>query len=104
VLPTRRSGITTGEGMTLKVIIMSPEKPKEAALYWREMGRKRFSEVPLEHVNRSVYRVTLPEEATQSDFEYYVRATKQDDSAVVYPATAPDLNQSVIIMKPHMEE
>jgi hypothetical protein len=102
---TRRTGITAGDALALQVIIMAQEKPEEASLHWRPLGGGRFSEVPLEHVDRSVYTVTLPESAVQSDMEWYIRAVDGGDGAeVVFPATAPELNHSVIVMKPHMDE
>jgi hypothetical protein len=48
------------------------------------------------HVARGVYRAQLPPLA--DDIEYYVEARVAGQS-FVFPATAPDLNQTVVLMK-----
>ena len=56
--------------MTLTVIVMGP-KPESPKLYWRPLGTGNFASMPLTHVARGVYTVTLPAEAVKADFEYY---------------------------------
>jgi hypothetical protein len=62
--------------------------------------------VPLTHVARGVYTVTLPAAATKADFEYYVQAehrvaTLLDGSHLFshmkFPPTAPAINQTVVV-------
>jgi hypothetical protein len=58
------------------------------------MGRGAFQAVPLDNVARGVYRLTFP--APAADIEYYFEA-KADGQVVRFPATAPALNQTVIV-------
>ena len=45
---------------------------------------------------RGVYAVTLPAEATTADFEYYIEATVAG-KRLVFPPTAPAMNQTVVV-------
>jgi hypothetical protein len=82
-----------GEPLKLKVIILG-DNPQNAALYWRPLGTGGFRKIPLQHVVRAVYTVSLPPAAVQSDFEYYLRA-KAGGQSLRYPATS--FNQTVIV-------
>lgn len=97
VVPVVRTSLMAGEPLRLKVIVAGA-KPDAASLYWRPLGGAAFTAVPLEHVARAVYRVTLPAAAASTDFEWYIEA-RLPDVKLVYPATAPQLNQSVVVAK-----
>ena len=94
-VPAVRTGIVAGEPLTLSVIILGM-KPRTAELCVRPLGSGSFCSIPLTHVTRSVYNVTLPAESIESDFEYYVQATC-GDSSLVFPPTAPAMNQTVVV-------
>jgi hypothetical protein len=96
VVPTVRTGVETGESLSLKVIILSPDPVIEAELHWRNMGKGEYKIVPLEKVARSVYRVSRT--AATADFEYFIRV-RTGDKTVFFPVTAPSLNQTVVVMK-----
>ncbi|MCD6304498.1 MAG: hypothetical protein J7M21_06005 [Planctomycetes bacterium] len=96
IVPTARTSLLAGEGLKLKVIILGGP-PSEAGLYWRKMGRGEFNRVPLEHVARGVYSVKLRPGELKDDVEYYVEA-KTGGRTLRFPATAPALNQTVVIM------
>ncbi len=95
-VPFVRTGVSAGERLTLTVAFLGA-KPGEAAVAWRPLGPGQFSKAPLVHVARGVYRVTLPAEATKADLEYYVQATT-DQGELRFPATAPSLNQTVVVV------
>jgi hypothetical protein len=98
IVPTVRSMIYPGEKLTLKVILLSSENelPK-GTLFWRPLGRGKFAPVPLTHVAQRVYRVSLPPLAYGTDaIEYYIQATYKK-LKLVYPATAPNLPQTVVV-------
>ena len=82
--------------MKLKVIILSEAPPRAANLHWRKLGERRFAAVPLKLVARGVYSVLLPAGA-KDDFEYYIQVEPQRGQTVCYPATAPKLNQTVVV-------
>lgn len=94
-VPAVRTGIVAGEPLTLSVIILGI-KPQTAELRVRSLGDGSFLSVPLTHVARGVYTITLPAESIESDFEYYVQATCGDRS-LVFPPTAPAMNQTIVV-------
>ena len=97
IVPTVRTSISRGERLVLKVIVLADQPAREAAVYWRPMGRGEVAKVPLQHVARGVYRAALPAEATRADLEYYIRAVTARGRELHFPATAPKLNQTVIV-------
>ena len=94
-VPAVRTSLEAGEALSLKVLVLAQGRPESVAIYWREMGRGAFRTVPLQNVARGVYRLTLP--ASAAGIEYYLEA-KADGQVVHFPATAPTLNQTVIVL------
>jgi len=95
IVPAVRTSLEAGEALSLKVIILSKGKPASAVLRWREMGRGEFRSVPLEAVGRGVHRLLLP--APAHDIEYYLEV-EADGEVVRFPATAPGLVQTVVVL------
>ncbi len=89
--------------MRLKVIFVGRASPHDGqaaslALYWRSLGKGKFEKVPLEHVARSVYSVRIPaSQIGDNDIEYYLEASV-DMGKIRFPATAPALNQTVVVV------
>lgn len=96
-VPVVRTSLMPGETLKLDVILLGAA-PKEAAVHWRALGLGQFARVPLEHVARGVYTATLPPEATKADLEYYVRVVADGERVLVFPQTAPTLNQTVVVV------
>ncbi|MEA1996070.1 MAG: hypothetical protein U9N45_00445 [Gemmatimonadota bacterium] len=96
-VPYARTCLVKGEKLELKVIILGAAQ-SPAKLYWRPLGRGRFAAVPLTHLARGVYTVTLPQKATAEDLEYYVQVKTADGAVLRFPATAPKLNQTVVVV------
>jgi hypothetical protein len=97
-VPTVRTSVHAGEVLNLKVIILSERAAQDAGVYWRPMGQSSFAVVPLQHVARGVFSITFPAAATADDFEYYVRVKPVGGSAAFFPATAPRMNQTVVVI------
>jgi hypothetical protein len=95
IVPTVRPGRDAGESLKLKVIVLAAAPPQDVTLFWRALGGSRFEAIPLRNIARSVYTVELP--ASAGDVEYYIRAAGREGDAL-FPATAPALNQTVIII------
>lgn len=93
-VPTIRTTLTSGESLLIKVVVLGLA-PQEAAVVWRPLGSGDFSRLPLEHVARGVYRVTLPSDVVCDDIEYYVEA-KSGSTVLRFPATAPELCQTLV--------
>jgi hypothetical protein len=94
IVPAVRPSLEAGEALSLKVLVLAKGRPESVAFYWRKMGRGAFQAVPLDNVARGVYLLTFP--APAADIEYYLEA-KADGQVVCFPATAPTLNQTVIV-------
>jgi len=98
MVPTARASLTVGEDLRLKAIVVGAKTPGNVVLYWRPLGKGTFEKLPLEHAARSVYSVRIP--ATQigdNDIEYYVQASV-GTGTIRFPATAPAMNQTVVVM------
>jgi hypothetical protein len=88
-----------GEDLRLKVIAVGAKAPGKGNLYWRPLGKGTFEKVPLEHVARGVYSARIPAaQIANNDIEYYVQASV-DANTVRFPATAPVLNHTVVVMR-----
>jgi hypothetical protein len=98
IVPTTRTLLSPHETFRLKVIILAEQSPREAALYWRPLGHGSFRQTPLTLVARGVYSVQLPAESiTEAGLEYYLKVRLDQGKSVVYPATAPKQNQTVVV-------
>jgi Malectin domain len=96
IVPTTRTSVAANEALKLKVIVLSEAQPRTATLCWRRLGARRFEKVPLQWVARGVYSVELPA-AAKEDFEYYIQVTPATGQPAYYPATAPKINQTVVV-------
>ncbi|MHB1033187.1 MAG: malectin domain-containing carbohydrate-binding protein [Pirellulales bacterium] len=93
IVPTVRTMLSQGEKLKLKVIVLSEQAPREAFVSWGAMGSAAKTRVPLVHLGRGVYTAEM---APTDDCEYYVEVATDKDRAR-FPATAPAMNQTVVI-------
>ena len=102
IVPTARTLIAPGESLAIRVIVLLPENRQNARtpdveVCWRPLGRGKFTQLPGKHLARSVYEVKLPPLSAKTvAIEYYIRAAS-GPTTLLYPATAPDLNQTVLV-------
>jgi len=98
ILPTRRTVLEKDENLNLKVIVLSEKSVKGVTLFWRHLGEKKYIKIPFDHNARGVYNTILASsEIKNMDIEYYVEAIAGNDK-LYFPATAKNINQSVVIM------
>jgi len=98
IVPTARGNLTAGEDLKLKVIILAGQQPQEAVLCWRPMGSGEYKKAALIHISRGVYSVTVPaEQIKDCDLEYHIKAKFAGGRQVYFPATAPQINQTVVV-------
>jgi hypothetical protein len=95
IVPTVRTQIAPSESLQLNAIVLDNQPGQNVALFWRPMGKEKFSKIPFKHIGRAVYSATLP--ATAEDFEYYITAETTAGKKLVWPATAPEMNQTVVV-------
>ena len=104
IVPALRNILETNEDFNLKVILLSGEPIREAYFYWKNLGEKQFSKLPLTNVNRGVYKLTLSAEIMNgNDFEYYIEAVSASYEKAFFPVTAPSINQTIVIMSLSVE-
>ena len=97
VVPAKRSICHLNEDLGLKVIIPGNKRVKTAKLFYRTMGDPgKFQQRPLTHQAKAVYTVTLPQ--SKNDIEYYIKVITLDDTSIIWPATALEINQTVVVM------
>jgi hypothetical protein len=98
IVPTVRTSLARNESLRLKVMVLSRRPLTDATFHWRRLGEGSFAPVPLKHVARGVYSVELPRAAmAEADVEYYVKVTPEEEAPVFFPATAPAMNQTVVL-------
>jgi len=99
IVPTVRTTLSPGEDLKLKVIILPAKEANDAGLYWRTMGSGEFKRIALTHLARAVYSATIPAgQIKQQDLEYYITTGQGNTSELVFPAGAPRMTQTVVIM------
>jgi hypothetical protein len=97
IVPTVRTLLARGEVLQLRVIVLDNQPPRSAAVLWRPLGAGEFRAIRLKHVARAVYQVELP--LPRQDFEYRIEATTAGGVKLTWPATAPEMNQTVLLWK-----
>ncbi|MCL4177328.1 MAG: hypothetical protein KJ072_06240 [Verrucomicrobia bacterium] len=100
VVPTVRTALRSGEPLRLRVVILGEPQPRQAALRWRWLGKRKYQEVALRRVARAVYSAEVPSESFRGgDFEYHVKVVPERGSTLYFPATAPKHNQTVVMLE-----
>jgi hypothetical protein len=85
-----------GEPLEVRPFVLSTPKCTGVTLHWRYLGEHAFKNVAATQRARQAYRVDLPTD-TGGTVEYYLEAAFEDGTNVVHPATAPSMNQTVIV-------
>jgi hypothetical protein len=99
IVPTLRTSFQAGEVLKLKVIVLCDKPPRELAFYSRPLGEGEFTKKLLVHVARSVYTVEHPTDSARAlDLEYYIEILTLENKAVRFPASAPEINQTVVVL------
>ena len=96
IVPTLRSVLNSGEKLRLKVILPGI-KPASAKLNFRPLGKGEFETAPLDHVARAVYEVIIPSDQIGESLEYHIEVMDESGETFRFPATAPALNQTVVV-------
>ncbi len=96
-VPTVRSVAEKGEALGVKVIVLDNAQPRAVTGFLRPLGAGPWSAIPAVHVSRGVWRLTLP--AAREAFEYRIEAALASGRSLNWPATAPALNQTVVVLE-----
>lgn len=95
VVLTARGSQRAGEALPLRIIALDQQPVKSVSVRVRPLGGGKWKKVSAKHLARAVYQAQLP--ATKEDFEYYVTAETANGQQLVWPSTAPTLNQTVVV-------
>jgi hypothetical protein len=98
IVPTVRTCLLAGEPLKLKVILLG-DKAKRATFYWKQLGDQTYQDLVLTHVAGGIYTATLAPKSIAQDFEYYVQVESKRNGTLVFPSTAPEMNQTVVVMR-----
>lgn len=98
IVPTVRSNIDADKPFRLKIIFFGDE-PENAAFFWKQLGEKKYKKINLNHVTRNIYNIAIEPNMIRGDFEYYVKALSSKGKKLMFPATAPELNQTVVVIQ-----
>ena len=80
----------------IRAFVLSSANCTGVDLHWRWLGEGAFNRVAASHRARQAYRVQLPA-PSQGTLEYYLEAVLDNGQKLRWPATAPSVNQTVII-------
>jgi hypothetical protein len=93
MVDVERASLTQNEPFSLTVRVIG--NPESVTFNYRQLGKDDYKTKEVLHVVRGVYSLEfLPE---QEDFEYYIEA-KIPGGKIVYPTTAPAINQTVVVL------
>jgi hypothetical protein len=92
----KRTRAKIGEPQEIRAFVLSGAQCIGLNLYWRSLSAGSFKKLAATHRSRQAYRVTLPIRSPDTP-EYYLEAALEDGQTVRWPATAPSVNQTVIV-------
>jgi hypothetical protein len=95
VVMNGRTALVKGEAQTLRIIALDKQPVKSIVVKCRPFGKGDWQSIEAKHVARAVWGATLP--AAAEDFEYHVVAETADGKKLAWPATAPEMNQTVVV-------
>ena len=95
VVLTARGSQRAVESLPLRIVALDKQPVKSVSVHVRKLGGDRWKKVQAKHAARAVYEAKLP--AARQDFEYHVTAVTAVGSKLVWPATAPTMNQTVVV-------
>jgi hypothetical protein len=90
------SQVRVNEPEEIRAFVLSGAKCTGVNLYCRGLGEGPFTKVAATHKTRQAWRVALPAQS-QGAVEYYLEAVLEDGRKVLWPATAPSMNQTAVV-------
>jgi hypothetical protein len=92
----KRTQANVGDSQEIRAFVLSGARCTGVGLYWRSLEDGSFKKLPATHRARQAYRVGLPAQS-RGTVEYYLEAVLDDGQKVRWPATAPAINQTVVV-------
>ncbi|MBI3118642.1 MAG: hypothetical protein HYZ00_08145 [Candidatus Hydrogenedentes bacterium] len=105
IVLTKRGSVAPGEPLEVETIVLSAAVPRQAQVFWKPIGKGSFQSIPMPLKARRTYTAELPAVAKdKSGIEYYLETTLESGETLHWPATAPSINQTVIVESFSIEE
>jgi hypothetical protein len=98
IVPTDESILAKGKDFSLRVKVLSSEKEITGKLLWKKLGGTDYMSIEFKKMERNVFEVNIPSAEITGDFEYYIEVSVGKE-LVKFPATSPEINRTVVIMK-----
>lgn len=95
-VPTVRGVVQPDEALTVRAVLLDDAPARRVVLCWRPLGEGEFRKTSMKNVARGTFAATLPPDELGGDIEYYVDAVAAGGQGLRWPATAPDVNQTVV--------
>jgi hypothetical protein len=96
IVPSPETTIREGSNYTVKVICFNI-KPQTAKIFWRQLGATEYSSAGLKSTAATWYQADIPASEIKGDFEYHI--VVEDGKKYIYPVTAPEIDQAVVILR-----
>lgn len=94
---TARPSVVEGERLTISAIVLDRVRPDAVSLRWRPMGAGGYRTIAMRRVGGGVHRAELPPAAGEA-VEWFVEATGSGGERLVWPPTAPERGQTVVVL------
>jgi len=95
--PCPKTTLMADENLRIKGIFLDAQPPRQFNISWKPLGGKSYQTRPLAHLARGVYQVILDKhDLGQGEIEYCLHAETAAGQTLVWPATAPRRNHTVI--------
>jgi hypothetical protein len=95
IVPTVRSAVCKDEALNLTFIVLDNQPAKSVTVAWRPLGMGDFRRGEARLLSRATYQVKIP--VSKESFEYRLEAETADGKTILWPATAPEMNQTVVV-------
>jgi hypothetical protein len=97
VATTNQSVLHQGEEFYIRIRVLSEDEDMIGKIFFKSLGEKEYSTAEMTKMAAHVFEVHLPAQVIPEDFEYYIQVETDKDKAL-YPATAGNINQAVVIL------
>ncbi len=94
---TVRTSVKQGESLNLNIIALDQVPVKYVRIKYRQLGTGRWKTIDASHNARAVWRAVIPN--IDGDLEYWIVSKTANGKKLTWPASAPEINQTVVIRK-----
>jgi len=94
-LLTTRSSSAKNEILSLTILALDQNPVKSVLVKSRPLGGGEWKVASAIHRTRAIYQATLPR--AMDDFEYHIEAVTHDGKHMLWPASAPIMNQTIVV-------